>query len=556
MLLLFAVIGGRLVELQLVDASSYAQDGLENRLRDLKILAPRGAILDRNGNVLAHSVEAREIYADPTMIEDATTAAAKLAPVIGVPPSRLWSLMQPSKLPDGRANMFVPLARGVDISVGDAVTQLNIKGIGVMRDEIREVPGNDLAANIIGFAGTDGGGLVGLEAAYDGLLRGVDGRRLFEVGSTGQEIPSGYHSDQPDRPGTSLRLTIDSDLQYETQRLLSSHLSRTRAAFACAVVLDVHTGDVLAMASTPAYDAANPPSNPPGDACTQQTVDPGSIHKAVTIGAALQTGVVKPDSLIDLTPSITKGDTTIWDTHPHTGPQTLPGILAFSSNVGTIHIADMLGAQRLYDFQRRFGLGRPTGVGLPNEAAGLVQPPDRWSGSAYGSIPIGMGVSVTPLQMAAVYATIANGGTYVQPHLVQATVDPDGTVHPAAPPATHRVLDQRNADALRTMLQAVVTVPGATGRAGRVPGYLVAGKTGTGAYVVNGRYARGDVASFIGMAPADAPRYVVAVFAYTPQGGEGGPTTGTTFSDVMSFALSHYRVPPTGAAPPQFRVYQ
>jgi cell division protein FtsI (penicillin-binding protein 3) len=265
--------------------------------------------------------------------------------------------------------------------------------------------------------------------------------------------------------------------------------------------------------------------------------------------------VVTPDTPVFTEPTIKKGDTVFEDTHWHDPrPMTLPGILAYSSNVGTIHIAERLGAQKLYEYQLKFGLGRPTGLGLPGEASGLVQPPASWSGSSYGSIPIGMGVSVTPVQMAAAYATIANDGMYVQPHLLQGTILPGGKLKPAPKAAQHRVLDVERARQLRTMLEAVTTVNDATGVSGRIPGYLVAGKTGTGQYVESGKYQPGEVASFIGMVPAEAPRYVVAVFAYTP-GGEGGLVAGPVFRDVMSFTLRKYGVPPTDTKAPDFRVY-
>jgi cell division protein FtsI (penicillin-binding protein 3) len=265
--------------------------------------------------------------------------------------------------------------------------------------------------------------------------------------------------------------------------------------------------------------------------------------------------VLKPDSTVTVGPTVRKGDTTYSDTHPFpTGTRlTLPGILAYSSNVATIGVADQLGAQRLYDYQRRFGLGAVTGEGLPGESPGLIQPPANWSGSSYGSIPIGNGMSVTPLQMTEIYATIANHGVWVRPHLVKNVIRPDGTT--VEPPAakTRRVLSPAVADQLRQMLEAVVTVDGATGHRAAVPGYRVAGKTGTGKFVgPNGKYVTGDVGSFIGMAPADAPRYVIGVFAHSP-GGEGGDVSAPAFSQMMAFALGQNQVPPTGTTVPPFR---
>jgi cell division protein FtsI (penicillin-binding protein 3) len=253
---------------------------------------------------------------------------------------------------------------------------------------------------------------------------------------------------------------------------------------------------------------------------------------------------------------VRKGDTTYTDTHVNNPPRkmTLPGILAYSSNVGTIGLADRLTAQKLYNYQRAFGLGDMTGEGLPGESPGLVQPPANWSASSYGSVPIGHGVSVTPLQMAAVYAAIANGGVYVQPHLVKAVVAPDGTSTPSKAAPTRTVISAENAAVLRTMLEAVVTVKDATGVSAAVDNYRVAGKTGTGKLIQNGKTVAGDVGSFVGMAPADAPRYVIAVFAHT-LGGNGGPVAGPAFSEMMSYTLRHYKVAPTGAPVPTFHVY-
>lgn len=564
-LALFAMVGLRLVALQLTDARTYAAQGLQLRLETEDLPAPRGSIIDRDGAVLAHSVEARFVFADPGLVVDPVRTADGLSPLLGVPRSELLPKLAPHQREDGEAVRFEWLARGVDVSTGDAVSALNLAGIGVRRDERRVVPGHDLAANLIGFTGRDVTGLAGLEFGFDSLLRGIDGERTFEIGqpdagtNLDHEIPGGYHSETPARPGSSLQLTIDRDLQFEVQRVLGAKLRQVNADFGGAVVLDVRTGEVLAQASYPFYDAANPlayDAGLRGDVCTQVTVDPGSVHKAVVFAAALQEGVVTPATTILVPTSIRKGDTTFTDTHPNPKPtaMTLPGILAYSSNLGTITIADLLGDEKLYEYQRRFGFGDPTGEGLPGEAAGLVQPPQNWSGSSYGSIPIGLGVAVTPLQMAAVYATIANGGVWVRPHLVKATIGPDGKVQPATAAATRRVLSAENAAALRTMLEAVVTVPGATGLSGAIDGYRVAGKTGTGKMVSDGVYTAGEVASFIGMAPADAPRYVVAVFAHTSSG-NGGVVAGPAFREIMLATLLHYRVAPTGTKPPEFHVY-
>lgn len=553
-LAMFSVIGIRLVHLQLTDAPAYAADGLADRLQRVPLPAPRGAIYDRNGEVLAHSVEARLVYADPTMVDDPAAAAVRLSPLLGVAASDLLPKLVPHPLSDGRPARFEWLARGVDIAVGNAIEELNIKGIVVDRDERREVPGHDLAANLLGFTGDDQRGLEGIEAHFDDLLHGINGERVYEagLGDLAVPIPDGHNWETAAKPGGSLQLTIDRDLQYRVQQILASRMRQVSGSLGAAVVLDVQTGEVLAQASYPTYDAADPlktPAEQRVDAATGVVFDPGSVHKAIVLAAALQEGVIRPDTVIPVDPRIRKGDRDFRDTTwlPPGTALTLSGILAYSSNVGTIKIADLLGPQKLYEYQRRFGLGEATGVGVPAEAAGLLLPPENWSGSSYGSVPIGHSVSATAMQMAAVYATIANDGVWVRPHLVRETIEPDGTRVGAEAPQTRRVVSAENAAALRLMLEAVVTVTGATGRSAAVPGYRVAGKTGTGLRVG----LPGETASFIGMAPADAPRYVIAVFAHTPGGG-GGTITGPAFREMMEFALLHYRVPPTGTEPPKF----
>ena len=564
-MVLFLVIAGRLVQFQFVDGSAYAAQGLRDRLQPVDLPAPRGNIIDRDGAILAGSAEARYVYADPDLVNDPAKTADALSPVLGVPRSQLLPKLVPHRFDNGTGVRFEYLARGVSVDAGTRVSDLNLAGIGVRRDETRVVPGHDLAANLIGFTGRDMNGLVGLEASYDDLLRGVDGKRTFEIGQANgavdldQEIPGGFHQETPARPGSTLQLTIDRDLQYEVQRILGVKMTAAKATVAAAVVLDVRTGEVLAQASYPFYNAADPSSSKQsdwGDAASGLVVEPGSVHKGVVFAACLQEGVVRPDDTVLVGPSVRKGDTTYTDTHPNPTPRlmTLPGVLAMSSNVGTIALADRLGAQKLYAYQRAFGLGDLTGEHLPGESPGLVQPPANWSASSYGSIPIGHGVSVTPLQMAAVYAAIANGGVYVTPHLVKAVIAPDATVTASKPAVTRQVISADNAAVLRTMLEAVVTVKDGTGGTAAVANYRVSGKTGTGKLIRDGKAVDGDVASFVGMAPADAPRYVIAVFAHT-LGGNGGPVAGPAFSEMMSYTLRHFTVAPTGASVPTFRVY-
>ncbi|MFI7574196.1 peptidoglycan D,D-transpeptidase FtsI family protein [Micromonospora sp. NPDC049497] len=559
-LALFAVIGIRLVALQAVEAPAYADAGIQDRLRTVTLPAPRGAIYDRSGAALAHSVEARYVYADPTQIKDVAATARALSPLLGIPASKLAERMAPRKRPGGADSQFEYLARGVDIAQARKVMALELPGINTHRDERREVPGGDLAANLIGFTSQDMVGLEGLEARYDDLLAGVDGERTYEVGlgDLAAPIPGGYSETTKAKPGSSLQLTVDRDLQFMVQVILGRQMAQVQGSTGAAVVIEVATGEVLAQASHPTYNAAKPiPSEPTDrvDAATSFVVDPGSVHKAITFGAALQEGVITKDTTFPVPNSVVRGGYEFSDSHPADGRRmSLPGMMAYSSNVGTIAIAEQLGRDRLIDYQKRFGLGEPTGVGMPGEATGRLLPAEEWSESAYGSVPIGHSVDATPLQMAAAYATIANDGTYVQPHLVQEVIGPDGKRTKPEPPKTRSVLSPDTAAELRTILEAVTTVDDATGLAAAVPGYRIAGKTGTGWRLVDGQKQPGEVASFIGMAPAEKPRYVIAVFAHTPAGG-GGDIAAPAFREMMQFTLRHYRVPPSSAAAPKFEVF-
>ncbi|MBN1172609.1 MAG: penicillin-binding protein 2 [Micromonosporaceae bacterium] len=561
----FTVIAGRLVQIQVTDAKAYAHQGLIDRLKSIELPAPRGTIYDRDGAILVHSVDARHVFADPTQVKDPEATATKLFEVlgkVGVTRSDILARIKPHKLSDGQAAQFEYLARGIDVSLGEEVEALGLPGIDTGRDERRDVPNHDLAANVLGFTRkSDGVGLAGIEAGYNTVLKGVDGKRTFEVGESNlaREIPGGYSQTTPAQPGSSLQLTIDRDLQHTVQSIVTQRAQQVQATFACGLVLDIKTFEVLAQASYPTYDAADPfdtPETQRRDACTEKVYDPGSVHKALVVGAALEEGIVEPATAVIVGPSVKKGGTVYTDhIRQKSGTaMTLPGILALSSNVGTIAIADQLGKERLVEYQRRFGLGAATGEGLPNESPGKVLPAGEWTGTSYGSIPIGDGVAVTALQMAAAFATIANDGLWIQPHLVRATIGADGKKKGNQPLPARQVISAGHAAELRTMLEAVTTLDNATGRSAAIEGYRIAGKTGTGLYVQNGKYAAGNVASFIGLAPADAPRYVVAINAHAPSG-TGGTICGPAFHDIMSFVLGKYQVPPTGTTPPTFTVY-
>ncbi len=560
-LLLFAFIGIRLVQIQITDAPAYAAAGLRDRLSSTSLPAPRGSILDRNGEVLAHSIEARFIAADPVMVKDPAATAEKLSPLLGIPVSTLLPpLRKKTRDFDGGPNRFEYLARGVDIKDAQKIKELNLPGIRVERDERRDFPGNDLAASLIGFTGTDLNGLAGLESNFDEVLRGKDGKVIYETGGPDeahkQRIPGGYELLTPPQPGRSMKLTIDRDVQFMTQRILTDYMRKQGATWAAAVIMDAKTGEVVAQASYPTFSSRQPAAYPKDtwrDVATSVVFDPGSTHKAIVLSAALQEGVLNKDSTVEIGPSIKKGPEVYEDSKsfPEGTRITLPGLMAFSSNVGTIKVADQLGAAKLYEYQQKFGLGEATGIGLMAEADGVLQPPGNWSSTSYGSIPIGHEIAVSPLQMTAAYAAIANDGMWVQPSLVKEFITVDGKQEPASTPKSHRVMSPENAASMREIMEAVINVKGATGVTAKLDGYRVCGKTGTGQQVKDGKYIPGEVASFIGMAPADQPRFVIGVFAHTP-GGHGGSVAGPAFREMMGFTLRHFAVMPTSTKAPEF----
>ncbi len=557
-LLLFALLGGKLVVLQVSDGRAYAAMAEQKRMAHVTLNAPRGAILDRSGAPLARSVPASAIYADPKHVDDPVKTARALTALLEVPESELVAKLSRAFADSGKELRFTYLVRELDTEVGAAVQKMvdddRLAGIGVLTEERRDVPSRDIASNVVGFTGRDGDGLAGLEASYNDVLRGRDGERSFEVGLRGQEIPAGFDQQQAARPGADLMLTLDRDLQYETQRLLAAKLDSAGASSGSAIVMDARNGEILAMSSYPSYDASDPLSSQPSERRnigTSTVLEPGSVHKAITLSAALEEGAIEPDVAMAIPSTIRKGEKVFRDTHAHAGGKiTLPGIMTKSSNIGTIMIADELGADKLYEYQKKFGLGKKTNIGLAAESAGIVQPPDRWSGPSYGGIPIGIGVGVTPMQMTAVYATLANDGMSVTPQLINQTPQADGepAETPTADARSHRVISAENARVIREAMRPVVPEEGTAPEAA-VSGYDVAGKTGTGLRVVDSKYAPGEVTSFIGMVPAEKPRYVISVFAHVPTG-SGDLVAAPVFSSLASFALRSGGVAPSGAPPP------
>ncbi|MBA3277711.1 MAG: penicillin-binding protein 2 [Geodermatophilaceae bacterium] len=548
MALLTAIILGRLVLLQGLDGTAYAAAASAERLREDVLPATRGQILDANGNPLAYTVSARKIYADPFLISDPVGAATILSGLLTVPVNRLVDKMQAD-------NRYQVLAERLEPSLAAQVMGLGIAGIGVEVQPLRVYPAESVGAQVVGFTGADGSGLAGIEQAFDELLTGTPGTASYEVGRTGAVIPAGVHADRPAVPGGTVRLTIDQDVQFHLQRQLDAQCADGSTENAQGVILEAHTGRVLAMATCRGFDPNSANDADPdtlGNGAISGILESGSVAKAITLSAAIEEGLVTPDD-VRLTPdSITVGNTTVRDAHPHDPINyTITGILAKSSNVGTIGIARELGNERLEEYLRKFGVGAPTGIELPGESPGILVPHQEWSIAQSINIPIGQGFALTTLQMASIYQTIANGGVRIPPRIVASTTAPDGTVTDTVQPEGVRVISEEAAATMAYMLEAVVG-EGGTALNASIGGYRVAGKTGT-AQRPNPAcrcYAGGGFwTTFAGFAPADAPRYVMSVMLQRP---DSGVPAGPVFKNVMTFVLAHEAVAPTGAARPEF----
>lgn len=551
---LLSVLGARLVQLQGLDAATYAVAAVDQRRHTFELPAERGSITDRNGVPLAMSVDARLVYADPRLVTDPVEEARLLSPYLHRPPPSLVPLLQGAgKRPGTR---YVVLARGLTPAYARTISDLGLPGIEVVPESRRVYPAGSLAASVVGFTDHQGKGAGGLELSLDRLLAGRNGRLTAELGRDGRAIPAGRHVELDPVPGTGVTLTLDADLQWKAQQEITAQVRATGAEDGTIVVLDPRTGEVLAMASAPTFDpnaAGRAPAADRGNRAVSDVYEPGSVNKVITAAAALSTGAVTPDTVITVPPELKIYDKTFHDAESHPLERlTFTGVLAKSSNIGTIQVAQKIGKETLYRYLRSFGFGSTTGIGLPGESRGILPPPDRWSGTQLPTIAFGQGVSVTALQVASVYATVANGGVRATPRLVRGTIGPDGRLTPAPPATTRRVLTPLVSAQLRDMLEAATTDQGTAPRA-QIRGYRVAGKTGTAQLVApRGGYVQGRyTSSFVGFAPADRPQLVVAVVLQAPVNGHfGGIVAAPVFREVMSFALTSRRIAPTGTSPP------
>ena len=559
-----SLFGGRLVQLQGLDATAYANEAAKGRLRTVALPATRGTITDRNGVALAATVDAVNITADQTLVEDPAATAKVLASLLGLDAGELQRKLTGT-------DRFAYIAKAVTPDVWRQVRDRDLPSSGTRQatdglpgifgeqTSRRTYPAGAVGANLVGFVGADGHGLGGLEYSLNDVLAGTDGEVTFERGAGGRRIPTGETAGRAAVPGQDIALTIDRDIQWVAQSALARKVRETGARSGTLIVMDTRTGDLLAVATAPTFDPSHPgdaPVTARGNLALAEAYEPGSTGKVITAAALIEEGAVTPATPITVPNRLRRAGKTFKDFQDHkTQKLTYAGTLAKSSNIGTILAAEKMGLEKLYPYQRRFGIGTPTGLGLPGEASGAVLPPSQWSATTGYTSAFGQGYSVNSVQMASVFATIANDGVRVAPRLVAARSDLAGSMQRTPFGKQTRVVSADTARTVRLMLETVLG-EGGTAPLARVPGYRVGGKTGTAQrFDPTCSCYRGYTMSFIGMAPLDKPRLVVAVTLQAPKSGAGGGSTGgPVFKEVMSFALQSLRIPPTGTKAPGLRI--
>ncbi|MHB8438916.1 MAG: peptidoglycan D,D-transpeptidase FtsI family protein [Acidimicrobiales bacterium] len=535
----FAALMLRLFDVQIMSGQRYAAFGAGEVQTTVRVPAARGAIYDRNGAVLSVSVPRSIVVADPFLIAHPAQEAALLSPLLKIPASTLGQELT-------RHSGYVVLARMVDDTTANEITKLNLNGLNLLPEQQRLEPNGGLAAPLLGDVNTSGVGYAGLEYEYDKLLAGTSTTQVIRQTPDAVPLPGGGGVQGAARSGTSLELTIDESLQYVTEQSLSAAITQYHAKSGIAVVEDTHTGQILAMANLVADPKTGTVSEAPSNLALTSVYEPGSVFKLVTFSAALTSGVITPQTVLSVPNSINLDGWVFHDAESHPTEQlSATQVLAQSSNIGTIEIAAKLGASHLAAQMMALGYGRTTGLGFPDESAGLVNTNvSTWSGAAMGSTPIGQDDAVTAQQVLDMVNTVATGGEFVPPSLVRATIDPDGTLHAEPVPAAHRVFSSAVSSELTGMMEQVVQ--DGTAVAAAVPGYTVAGKTGTAQVPSpHGGYIPGAyMATFTGFAPAQNPQLSAVVVLEQPTPIYGGTVAAPVFAQVMSFALHRYGIAP------------
>lgn len=559
--LVLSFFGARLVQLQGIDPKSYAQMAAAEGVEEVVLPAERGDILDRNGVPLADSIEGKMVVADPSLTaEDAPEIATMLSRELDVDYFDVLDALR------GRAEgsrfeyvaRRVPSTRAMDVV--DTLEEQGYRGVTLRDDPVRDYPADDVAANVIGFMGTDEP-LGGFERTFDEQLAGTDGTASYQVGG-GNRIPLGENTLEPADDGEPLHTTLDRDLQWFTQRVLAQTVNKYKAESGVAVVMDSRTGELVSLADYPTFDANDPLATPEedlGSRAVSDVYEPGSVQKVLTVASLIDAGKASPRQPFKVPGVLNRQDRPIGDWFDHgTLHMTLAGIIAQSSNIGTVLAADAFTPSQLVGYLKRFGLGEKTGLGVRGEAPGILTPGKAMTSQTKDRVAFGQSLSVNAVQMTAAVNAIANSGVYVSPTLVRGSATTDGGGQVGTDHATaRRVVSARAARQTARMMELVVDDEVGVAPAAQVPRYLVAGKTGTAQRVDDecGCYDGSTSVSFAGFAPADDPRFTVYVVVHAPKvDGGGGSIAGPAFSRIMGFALSRYGVPPTGGKPSRLPV--
>jgi len=537
---LLALIGVRLVWLQVVRAQEYTAMATGQRMRDIEIPARRGTLYDREGEPLAKSILAATVYAAPNTIEDKAGVAAALSSVLGGKRKTYEEKLS-------RDNGFVYIARKIDVDRARQLEALRLKGIALVDDSRRMYPAGELACQVLGFVGVDSTGLAGIERRYDEVLAGKPGVLLGERDPFGRPIPGGVQKNIEPVDGHDIVLTLDKDIQHKAQLELNKAVKKWKAKSGSVVIMNPRNGEIYAMASTPSFNPNHYSSEDPAafrNRPISDAFEPGSTIKSLTAAAVIDKGVCRPSTKFDLPSTLRVAGRTIHESHGRAAVRwSLKEIVMHSSNVGAVKVGMKLGKKGLYNYFARFGLTEATGVDYPGEACGWLPPPSLWSDSSIANIPFGQGVSATPLQLCRAVAAIANGGELVTPHFLL-DVPQDPSSNRTWP--KRRAIKAKTAAATTSILRKVVTE--GTGSEAAVEGYPVAGKTGTAQVALSGGrgYAGGYIGSFIGYLPANDPQLLIFVKLDQPRDAiYGGTIAAPVFAKLAQFSASHLKIAPT-----------
>lgn len=543
--LVFIMLAGRLAWIQFVQGEELKNKADEVRMRDIPVEARRGSILDRNGNELVASISVDSIYAIPKHVENPRKVARELSAILDMDENKLYEKLT-------KNTSFVWIKRKVDFDVSQKVKNLKIKGIKTVEENKRFYPNGTFASHVLGFAGIDNQGLLGLEKSYDEWLRGKPGRIVVEHDAMGREIPEALHDYQDPLPGHNLVLTLDETIQYFVERELDKAVSTYDPKLAVAIVMDPRSGEILAMGSRPTFDPNNWTEAPKEvwdrNPAIWYNYEPGSTFKIITAAAALEVGAVRPEDEFFDPGYIKVADRTIrcWKAGGH-GSQTFEEVVQNSCNPGFVEVGLNLGKDRFYKYIKAFGFGEPTGIDLPGEARGIIIPEKQATSLNIATMAIGQSIAVTPIQLITAVSAAANGGKLIKPYLVKEIIDADGkTVKRFEPEIERQVISEKTSRELKQLLEKVVSK--GTGRNAFVEGYRVAGKTGTAQVVGKGGYVKGKyVASFAGFAPANDPQVAILVMIAEPKGGMyyGGLVAAPVFQAIARDTLRYLRIPET-----------